>query len=133
MNATARADRVEVVVAFGRSIVDATGNQIPAGNTAIVGTDELPRLIAQGFVVDPNDAVAQEGTKHSAEAARIAANIGRLTQNAAAVAFGLRPNEEAGILRARHFLKSIETLQAQAQQLVRVLESRIVAAEPKLQ
>jgi len=38
-----------------------------------------------------------------------------------AVAFGLRPNQDGGLLRAEHFLRSVEDLRKQGEQLVAAL------------
>ncbi|MGN6728601.1 MAG: hypothetical protein ACTHJG_02075 [Rhodanobacteraceae bacterium] len=113
---------VEVVVARGRSIVDIDGKQVPAGQTARIPREELPSIIAAGFVCDPADPATEETTRQSAEAARIAANLGRLAgQHLSAIAFGLRPNQDGGLLRARQFLAAIEDLRKQGEQLVATL------------
>jgi len=122
MNAIPAADLVEVVVAHGRSLRNAMGETVLAGQTARVPAQDVPRLIADGFVCDPNDALAEDSTRHRAEAARIAGNIGRVVQqHLSAVAFGLRPNQDGGLLRAQHFLRSVEDLRKQGEQLVAAL------------
>lgn len=60
---------VEVVVARGNSVIDNTGAQILAGQTAKVLTGEVQRLIECGAIVDPADRAApsNRGDHHKAE------------------------------------------------------------------
>lgn len=47
-------DLIEVVVAPGHSIVDATGAQIPASGIAQVLLSDIPSLVQNGFIASPS-------------------------------------------------------------------------------
>lgn len=54
--AAAVPELVEAVVARGRSVVDGTGKPKRAGETALVGSDEINGLRALGYLIDPKAA-----------------------------------------------------------------------------
>lgn len=111
-------DLVDVVVARGHTVIDATGAQVLAGQTARIAATEVARLIESGFIVDPNDKPAERIAQHTGEADRLAWNLYVSTQNAAAVAIALRPSRPGGEQRAQQLAKLAEEIQTGALRLL---------------
>lgn len=115
-------DLVDVVVARGRSMIDATGTQVLAGQTAKIAASEVARMIEAGFVVDPTDKPAEQIAQHTGEADRLAWNLHVTAQNASAVAIALRPNRPGGELRAQQLAALAEEIRTGALRLLALLK-----------
>lgn len=120
---TAAPDLLEVVVARGRSVVDATGEQILAGRTAKVAVAEIPRLVEAGYVVDPNDQPAQRDAQQMGEAGRLAWGLHVTARNALTVAVQLRPAASGGALRAQQIGRLADEMRDGAARLLALLAS----------
>lgn len=112
---------VDVVVARGHSMVDATGTQVLAGQTARLAATEVARMIEAGFIVDPTDKPAERIAQHTGEADRLAWNLHVTAQNAAAVAIALRPSRPGGEQRAQQLAKLAEEIQTGALRLLALI------------
>lgn len=112
---------VDVVVARGRSLFDATGAQVLAGQTAKLAASEVARLIEAGFIVDPEDKPAERIARHTGEADRRAWNLHVTAHNAATIADVLRPNRPGGELRAQQLAQLAEEIRTDALRLLALL------------
>lgn len=114
-------DLVDVVVARGRSMTDATGTHVLAGQTARIAATEVAGLIEAGFIVDPTDKPAERIAQHTGEADRLAWNLHVTAQNASAVAIALRPSRPGGEQRAQQLAKLAEEIQTGALRLLALI------------
>lgn len=111
-------DLVDVVVARGNSVIDNTGAQVLAGQTARVLASDTQRLIECGAIVDPQDRTAERTARRDGEADRLAWNLHVTAQNATTVATALRPNRPGGELRAQQLAKLAEEIRTGALRLL---------------